>query len=178
MRAQGASVRNFGLITVTGQGPTSVWPLARRTREVWAEVAALAVSQCRVRCGERTGSIPTAGPPLRRTRPWLPSGTSGAATPQRSIAAAVPVPIKAVQCGSGRAGRPSTRITISGLPAEIVNLTRLPSALTPSYTAAVRCWLGAGDAFSASADFSAASAAIVESTSTVIVRMIVHPHSG
>jgi FAD dependent oxidoreductase TIGR03364 len=41
-RAQGASVRNFGLITVTGQHPTSVWPLARRTREVWAEVAALA----------------------------------------------------------------------------------------------------------------------------------------
>ncbi len=41
-RAQGASVRNFGLITVTGQDPTSVWPLARRTRDVWVEVAAQA----------------------------------------------------------------------------------------------------------------------------------------
>lgn len=39
-RAIGASVRNFGLITVTGQDPTDVWPLARRTRDVWVEVAA------------------------------------------------------------------------------------------------------------------------------------------
>ena len=37
--AQGASVRNFGLITVTGQDPGTVWPLARRTRDVWEEVA-------------------------------------------------------------------------------------------------------------------------------------------
>jgi D-hydroxyproline dehydrogenase subunit beta len=41
-RALGASVRNFGLITVTGQDPTNVWPLARRARDVWVEVAALA----------------------------------------------------------------------------------------------------------------------------------------
>lgn len=40
--AQGASVRNFGLITVTGQDPGTVWPLARRTRDVWEEVAAQA----------------------------------------------------------------------------------------------------------------------------------------
>jgi FAD dependent oxidoreductase TIGR03364 len=40
--AQGASVRNFGLITVTGQDPSSLWPLARRTRDVWDEVAAQA----------------------------------------------------------------------------------------------------------------------------------------
>ncbi len=37
--ARGASVRNFGLITVTGQDPGGVWPLARRTRDVWDEVA-------------------------------------------------------------------------------------------------------------------------------------------
>ena len=41
-RALGASVRNFGLITVTGQDPRQVWPLARRTRDVWVEVAAKA----------------------------------------------------------------------------------------------------------------------------------------
>jgi D-hydroxyproline dehydrogenase subunit beta len=40
--ARGASVRNFGLITVTGQDPSSVWPLARRSRDVWDEVAAQA----------------------------------------------------------------------------------------------------------------------------------------
>jgi FAD dependent oxidoreductase TIGR03364 len=40
--AQGASVRNFGLITVTGQDPGTIWPLARRTRDVWKEVAAQA----------------------------------------------------------------------------------------------------------------------------------------
>lgn len=41
-QAQGASVRNFGLITVTGQDPGSIWPLARRTRDVWEQVAAQA----------------------------------------------------------------------------------------------------------------------------------------
>jgi D-hydroxyproline dehydrogenase subunit beta len=41
-RARGASVRNFGLITVTGQDPDGVWPRARRSREVWLEVAAQA----------------------------------------------------------------------------------------------------------------------------------------
>jgi FAD dependent oxidoreductase TIGR03364 len=41
-RALGASVRNFGLITVTGQDPEHVWPLARRSRDVWLEVAAQA----------------------------------------------------------------------------------------------------------------------------------------
>jgi FAD dependent oxidoreductase TIGR03364 len=42
IRALGASVRNFGLITVTGQDPKHVWPLARRSRDVWVEVAAKA----------------------------------------------------------------------------------------------------------------------------------------
>ena len=39
VRAGGASVRNFGLVTMTGQEPL-VWRLARRSREVWQEVAA------------------------------------------------------------------------------------------------------------------------------------------
>jgi FAD dependent oxidoreductase TIGR03364 len=39
LRANGASVRNFGFITVTGQERGNSWSLARRTRDVWAEVA-------------------------------------------------------------------------------------------------------------------------------------------
>src|SRR6202050_724252 len=39
--AGGASVRNFGLVTITGQEP-GVWRLARRSREVWQAVAARA----------------------------------------------------------------------------------------------------------------------------------------
>jgi FAD dependent oxidoreductase TIGR03364 len=38
-RAGGASVRNFGLVTVTGQDRETVWGRARRSREVWQEVA-------------------------------------------------------------------------------------------------------------------------------------------
>ena len=38
-QANGASVRNFGFITVTGQDRHTMWARARRTREVWAEVA-------------------------------------------------------------------------------------------------------------------------------------------
>jgi FAD dependent oxidoreductase TIGR03364 len=38
-RANGASVRNFGFITVTGQEDGRVWRLARRSRDIWAEVA-------------------------------------------------------------------------------------------------------------------------------------------
>jgi D-hydroxyproline dehydrogenase subunit beta len=41
VRARGASVRNFGLITITGQD-RAIWPRARRSREVWQEVAAQA----------------------------------------------------------------------------------------------------------------------------------------
>src|SRR6201989_136469 len=37
-RANGASIRNFGFITVTGQERGDSWQLARRTRDVWAEV--------------------------------------------------------------------------------------------------------------------------------------------
>ena len=38
-RANGASIRNFGFITVTGQERGNSWQLARRTRDVWADVA-------------------------------------------------------------------------------------------------------------------------------------------
>ena len=39
VRANGASVRNFGFITVTGQERGESWRLARRTRDVWADLA-------------------------------------------------------------------------------------------------------------------------------------------
>lgn len=39
-QANGASVRNFGFITVTGQARGEMWDKARRTRDVWAQVAA------------------------------------------------------------------------------------------------------------------------------------------
>ena len=38
-QANGASVRNFGFITVTGQDRRTMWARARRTRDIWAEVA-------------------------------------------------------------------------------------------------------------------------------------------
>ena len=41
-QANGASVRNFGFITVTGQERRTMWARARRTREVWSEVAVAA----------------------------------------------------------------------------------------------------------------------------------------
>ncbi|MGB6605360.1 MAG: TIGR03364 family FAD-dependent oxidoreductase [Steroidobacteraceae bacterium] len=41
-QANGASVRNFGFITVTGQQRGRMWQRARRSREVWREVSAAA----------------------------------------------------------------------------------------------------------------------------------------
>ncbi len=41
-QANGASIRNFGFVTVTGQGAPDTWRRARRARDVWAEVAPLA----------------------------------------------------------------------------------------------------------------------------------------
>ncbi|MBR0680380.1 TIGR03364 family FAD-dependent oxidoreductase [Roseomonas eburnea] len=41
-QANGASIRNFGFVTVTGQGARDTWRRARRSRDIWAEVAALA----------------------------------------------------------------------------------------------------------------------------------------
>jgi D-hydroxyproline dehydrogenase subunit beta len=40
--ANGASIRNFGFITVTGQQRGDGWRRARRSRDVWAEIAAAA----------------------------------------------------------------------------------------------------------------------------------------
>ncbi len=39
VRANGASIRNFGFITVSGQERGESWQLARRTRDIWAEIA-------------------------------------------------------------------------------------------------------------------------------------------
>lgn len=39
-KAVGASIRNFGYVTVTGQKAGDHWARARRARDVWAEVAA------------------------------------------------------------------------------------------------------------------------------------------
>jgi FAD dependent oxidoreductase TIGR03364 len=41
-RANGASVRNFGFVTVTGQERGTVWQRARRSAAIWREVAAAA----------------------------------------------------------------------------------------------------------------------------------------
>jgi FAD dependent oxidoreductase TIGR03364 len=41
-QANGASIRNFGFVTVTGQERGLCWSRAMRSREVWAEVAARA----------------------------------------------------------------------------------------------------------------------------------------
>jgi FAD dependent oxidoreductase TIGR03364 len=41
-RANGASVRNFGFVTVTGQQAGTCWRRAMRSRDVWDEVAAAA----------------------------------------------------------------------------------------------------------------------------------------
>lgn len=38
-QANGASIRNFGFVTVTGQEQGSVWRRARRSHDVWLEVA-------------------------------------------------------------------------------------------------------------------------------------------
>lgn len=38
-QANGASIRNFGFVTVTGQQAGECWARARRSRDVWAEVA-------------------------------------------------------------------------------------------------------------------------------------------
>jgi len=40
IRANGASIRNFGFVTVSGQERGDSWRLARRTRDIWAGIAA------------------------------------------------------------------------------------------------------------------------------------------
>jgi FAD dependent oxidoreductase TIGR03364 len=39
LAANGASIRNFGFITITGQARGDVWRLAMRSRDLWAEIA-------------------------------------------------------------------------------------------------------------------------------------------
>jgi FAD dependent oxidoreductase TIGR03364 len=41
-QANGASIRNFGFVTVTGQGAGDCWNMARTARDIWAEIAPLA----------------------------------------------------------------------------------------------------------------------------------------
>jgi FAD dependent oxidoreductase TIGR03364 len=41
-RPIGASIRNFGFVTVTGQGRGATWRRAKRSAQVWAEIAPLA----------------------------------------------------------------------------------------------------------------------------------------
>lgn len=38
-RALGASIRNFGFVTVTGQARGEMWSLAMRSRDIWARIA-------------------------------------------------------------------------------------------------------------------------------------------
>ena len=38
-QANGASVRNFGFVTVTGQARGEMWERARRSRDIWADIA-------------------------------------------------------------------------------------------------------------------------------------------
>ena len=45
----GASIRNFGFVTVTGQGSGAAWRRARRSRDIWAHIApqaGIAVEHC------------------------------------------------------------------------------------------------------------------------------------
>jgi glycine/D-amino acid oxidase-like deaminating enzyme len=42
--ATGASIRNFGFVTVTGQERGATWLRARRSRDIWAAIAPEAAS--------------------------------------------------------------------------------------------------------------------------------------
>lgn len=63
-QANGASIRNFGFVTVTGQEQGAVWRRARRSRDVWLEVAGpagIAIEQTGLamiaRCAEAEGVL-------------------------------------------------------------------------------------------------------------------------
>ncbi len=45
-QANGASIRNFGFVTVTGQGAPHTWRRARRARDVWARSRHSPASRC------------------------------------------------------------------------------------------------------------------------------------
>ena len=58
VRATGASIRNFGFVTVTGQERQQMWPLAMRAKQIWADVAPQAGIAI-----EQTGLVMTARRP-------------------------------------------------------------------------------------------------------------------
>jgi D-hydroxyproline dehydrogenase subunit beta len=60
-RADGASIRNFGFVTITGQERGDLWGLARRTRELWLDVVAAAG----VRVEQRGLYLPVRSPEAR-----------------------------------------------------------------------------------------------------------------
>src|SRR5579859_1501994 len=60
-RATGASIRNFGFVTVTGQERGATWRRARRSRDVWAAVAPAAGVAI-----EQTGLLVSLRHPLAR----------------------------------------------------------------------------------------------------------------
>jgi glycine/D-amino acid oxidase-like deaminating enzyme len=45
-QANGASIRNFGFVTVTGQQARDCWRMARRSRDAWAGIAPKAGTPC------------------------------------------------------------------------------------------------------------------------------------
>lgn len=57
-RATGASIRNFGFVTVTGQERHEMWPLARRAKQIWSDVASRANIQV-----QQTGLVMSARRP-------------------------------------------------------------------------------------------------------------------
>lgn len=61
-QANGASVRNFGFVTVTGQGAGDCWTMARRARDIWAETverAGIAIVQRGMVLASRFGESET-----------------------------------------------------------------------------------------------------------------------
>jgi FAD dependent oxidoreductase TIGR03364 len=60
-RATGASIRNFGFVTVTGQERGATWRRARRSRDIWAAVAPAAGVAI-----EQRGLLVSLGHPLAR----------------------------------------------------------------------------------------------------------------
>ncbi|WP_239503652.1 FAD-dependent oxidoreductase, partial [Stenotrophomonas maltophilia] len=63
-QANGASIRNFGLVTATGQRRGLTWRRARRSRDVWAQVAAGAGIAVEHRGVAITARLPEAVPVL------------------------------------------------------------------------------------------------------------------
>src|SRR3954451_338789 len=94
-RANGASVRNFGFVTVTGQQRGECWRRARRSRDVWAEIAPLAGIRV-----EHRGLLMVARRPEARAGPGaFPATKMGEGSELREPASAKG------RCPPARAGR-------------------------------------------------------------------------